>query len=112
MIEASMSTGQFAKLNGVSRQAVASSLCIHGHYFGVKPVDKLKTGRLRWPIVIAKSKALAKKHGDKNTAFETLYPVIKAYDDEQMSFEVMFTEVMRRLLAIDDDNKKLSARRE
>jgi hypothetical protein len=29
-----------------------------------------------------------------------------------MSFEVMFTEVMRRLLAIDDDNKKLSTRRE
>lgn len=47
-------TTQFAKLNGVTAPAVANRLCLHGNYFGIKPI-KLANGRLLWPSVQVKA---------------------------------------------------------
>lgn len=43
-----ITTKQFAHAVGVQGATVRRSLCINGHYLGIRPV-KLPNGRLAWP---------------------------------------------------------------
>lgn len=45
-----LTTEEFAKLNGVKAPSVRTRLCTSGEYFGVKPI-KLPNGRLLWPAI-------------------------------------------------------------
>lgn len=43
-----ISTKEFAELFRVEQQTVRRSLCVNGHYLGIKPL-KLANRRLLWP---------------------------------------------------------------
>jgi hypothetical protein len=43
-----LSTTEFAKKTTVKPESVRHSLCVRGHYLGVRP-RKLPNGRLLWP---------------------------------------------------------------
>lgn len=44
-----LTTNQLADALGVKGSTVRRSLCVRGHYLGVRPV-KLPNGRLLWPL--------------------------------------------------------------
>ena len=47
--ESHLSTKEFALELHVKDESVRRSLCVNGHYMGIRPI-KLPNGRLLWPV--------------------------------------------------------------